>query len=95
LIGTSIAIVQVADLTKGVEGLHEIFPPLDDRLLTVVVRGRYEADGRIYGMVRTMWWGDAGRNSQRTELQVIRHSSARPQCERWATPYHNECPWCP
>jgi hypothetical protein len=98
------SLVRTADIvSKGREGIH-VFEDYFGSELTIVVRGIHEENGRKYGIVRTMWKGNAGTHveCQRTGLPILNHGSifnqfdTSPTCNvHGAIPYANGfCPWC-
>ncbi len=80
-------IVELADKwTKGEEGVHVC--DNNGKLITIVIRGKYEVGGRTYGKVRTMWDDGAGKKTERNGLPIIPHFEAVLTCEKHgAIPY--------
>ena len=92
-------IVRLADIiTEGKEGIH-VYQTSLGNLRTLVIRGSVKKDGKEYGIIRTMWAGGAGANSDRAGLQVINYDpddNFPLTCEKHGTfPYaHGWCPIC-
>ena len=91
------ALITVADeISKGQEGIH-VGQARGIGTVTVVVRGLYEQAGKSYGMVRTLWKGDAGsKQSMRNGLHVMDHREYIMTCQgHGIVPYaHGCCPFC-
>ncbi len=90
-------IVGLADkVSEGKEGVH-IGHALGIGTVTIVVRGLYEHAGQSYGMVRTVWKGDAGsKQNIRNGLPVIDHRQYVMTCPgHGIVSYaHGCCPFC-
>jgi len=96
-------IIEIADnITNGKEGIH-VFVTRNDSLRTIVIRDFVEKDGKMYGIIRTMWDGDegAGAGNERTGLPIIKHyNDPKPSpfsCKHIGIiPYITDgfCPYC-
>jgi len=93
-------IVELADKwTRGEEGVHVCHGL--GKVFAIVIRGKYETEGKIYGKVRTIWDDEVGNRTERSGLPVVHHDQNESfggvlTCEKQGTiPYaHGWCPVC-